>query len=80
MVDVDYIAEGGQWVRMCWDIRWRATTGWRTRCELIRCYICFNEIGLICGSTDLRINGVDVVVCGVCYDMNLDRVIEEVLG
>ena len=64
---------------MCWDIRCGATTGWRTRCELVRCHICLHEIGLICASTDMIYQGKDVVVCGVCYDMNTDRAITEVL-
>lgn len=65
---------------MCWDIRFARTEGFKTDCEMIRCYVCLYEVGLICNSTDMTINGVDVVVCGVCYDMNTDRVITEVLG
>ena len=64
---------------MCWDRRWKSTTGWLTKCELVICYVCWNEIGLICGSTDMIYNDKDVIVCGVCYDMNVDRVIAEVL-
>ena len=65
---------------MCWTAR--SSISYRTLhwCELIACYVCLNEIGLICNSTDLRLNGIDVVVCGVCMDMNTDRVIEEVLA
>ena len=49
-------------------------------CEVVACYVCFHEIGLICNSTDLTLNGIDVVVCGVCMDMHIDQVIEEVLA
>ena len=63
--------------RAAWSSTSHKTLYW---CEVVACYVCLNEIGLICGSTDLRLNGIDVVVCGVCMDMNTDRVIEEVLA
>ncbi len=66
-------------ISMCWNRRWKSTSGWTTTCELVMCYICWNKVGLICNSTDLKYNDKDVVVCGVCYDIHIDRIIETVL-
>ena len=64
---------------MCWDIPFYRTMKYKIECFKILCYVCWNKIGLICGSTDMIYNDKDVVVCGVCYDMNTDRIITEVL-
>lgn len=52
----------------------------RYTCVLVSCMLCEKQIGLMCNSTDLRLNGTDKIVCGVCFDLNTDRVIEEVLS
>lgn len=64
---------------MCYTINRQMGYLRRYRCVYVHCMMCHNKIGLMCSSTDLRVNGTDLIVCGVCFDLNTDSVIEEVL-